>query len=554
MVESGPSALVGMLAILSSGRPFVPLDPINPEERLRRIAEECEVEVVVTERSLEGKARGLGAGRLIFRDEPEPGGEGAELPAEIPLEQAAYVLYTSGSTGTPKGVVVRHGDLATILLSAHHRFGYGDDNRVFQTLSYAFDFGVFEQLTTVLFGGTLYFMPRGRLGDGPATAEFLERFAAGGEAPRTIHATPSFLRALLAGGVDLRGFDMMDLGGEALGWDEVEALHAEVGAATRIVNGYGPTEATINSSFFEVGRGRRWPGRPGVPIGRASGNHRLYVLDARGRPVAVGVPGELHVGGHLARGYHRRAALTAEKLVPDAWSGLAGERLYRSGDRVCWLPDGELEFLGRIDDQVKLRGFRVELGEIEAVLHRHPSVKQAHVRVREDRRGIPRLVAWLLVRSPIPVDELRQLARRTLPEIMVPQVFVELDSLPRTASGKVDPRALPDPEWDAAPETEHVAPRSSLEELLAEIWGELLGIEDVGVHDDFFALGGHSLLMTRMISRIRDELDVELTPRAIFEAPTVAGLAVALAEALLAEAGDELADEVLAGTAEEGVR
>ena len=554
MAESGPAVLVGLFAILSSGRPFVPLDPVYPVDRLQQAATECEIEVVVTERVLAEKARALGAERLLFFE--SEGGEAEEegrLPETILPQQAAYILYTSGSTGKPKGVVIHHGDLAAMLVATQRFFGYDTQNRVLQTLSYAFDFGVYQFLTTLCFGGTLYFMPKGLLGDGPTTAQQLERYAAQGDAVRTLQVTPSLLRALLAAGADLRCLDLLDVGGEAMLWDDVSVARAQLRQGARMVNGYGPTEATICTTFFTIGPRVPWPGRTGVPIGRSIADHRLYVLDGWGRPVAIGVPGELYIGGQLARGYHRRPAVTAEKFLPDAWSGLAGERLYRSGDRVCFLPDGELEFLGRLDDQVKLRGYRIELGEIEAVLKRHALVKSVHIEVREDSRGISRLVAWMVVAAPIPADELRGLARRHLPEFMVPQVFLELESLPRTATGKLDTRALPDPDWETLSGTEHVAPRSPLEEVLAEIWGELLEQETVGVHDDFFALGGHSLLMTRMISQIRDELEVELTPRAVFEAPTVAGLAVALAEALLAEAGDEFSEDLLAEMAEEEV-
>jgi acyl-coenzyme A synthetase/AMP-(fatty) acid ligase/acyl carrier protein len=322
------------------------------------------------------------------------------------------------------------------------------------------------------------------------------------------------------------------IGGEALSVPHVRRALGWL-PATQIINGYGPTESTTFTCCYPVPR-HLPPAVSSIPLGRPIANTEVFVLDLHLQPVPIGVPGELYVGGDgLARGYHKRPELTAEKFIPHPFRADPGARLYRTGDLVRYLADGNLEFLGRLDQQVKLRGFRIEPGEIEAVLARHPAVREAVVVMDEETSGDKRLVAYFVPRhEPGPsVRELRSLLQAWLPEYMVPAAFVPLGALPLMPSGKLNHRALPSPE-SVRPVLDNVfvAPRSPVEARLAEIWTSLLGIEPVGVHDDFFALGGHSLSATQVISRLRTSFQVELPLLTLFEAPTIAGLALALTE------------------------
>ncbi|HEV2733443.1 MAG TPA: non-ribosomal peptide synthetase, partial [Longimicrobiaceae bacterium] len=331
-----------------------------------------------------------------------------------------------------------------------------------------------------------------------------------------------------------RGLVAVLLGGEALPQELARRTRAMFPGAA-IWNHYGPTEATVNTTVARVDGA----GRPS--LGRPIANVRVYVLDGRGEPVPAGLPGELYVGGAgVARGYLGRPGLTADRFVPDAFGGGAGARLYRTGDRVRWLPAGELEFLGRIDHQLKIRGFRVEPGEIEAALRTHEQVREAVVLLREDVPGRQGLVAYVTGGAGTQVApaelrgrlaELRRHVAERLPEYMVPGSFVALESIPKTSGGKVDRRALPAPEWIA--EEEHVAPRTVVEELVAGIWAELLGTERVGVTASFFAMGGHSLLATQVVSRLRETLGVEVPLRTLFEMPTVEALSRVVEDRLL---------------------
>jgi aspartate racemase len=330
---------------------------------------------------------------------------------------------------------------------------------------------------------------------------------------------------------DLRGLRQLLAGGDVLSVAHVERMRQAV-PSCRLINGYGPTENTTFTTCHPVQPGDRSSGS--VPIGRPISNTRVYVLDEHLQPVPIGVRGELYAGGDgVARGYLDRPDLTAERFVPDPFSGEPGARLYRTGDLARWRADGSLEFLGRLDHQVKVRGYRIELGEIEAVLARHPAVGRVVVLLLQDARRDPRLVAYVVAQQAgggLRDGELQEFLQQRLPDYMVPSTFVLLDSIPVTPTGKVDRLALPAPDSVGIDAVSYVAPRSPVESVLAEIWEELLHLERVGVHDNFFALGGHSLKATQVISHVRARLGVELPLSAVFEAPTVAGLA-ALAEA-----------------------
>ncbi|HEX7243516.1 MAG TPA: amino acid adenylation domain-containing protein, partial [Longimicrobiaceae bacterium] len=431
----------------------------------------------------------------------------------------AYVIYTSGSTGTPKGVLLEHRGLLNYL-RWFDRAVLGEEGFALPLVSrVSFDAHVRQLFPPLLRGEAVWVLPEATVSDPAALlaeisgrervsfggvpslwSAMLERVRSG-EAPR-----PEGLKAVL-------------LGGEALSPELVErtfALFPDVA----VWNHYGPTEATVNTTVARVEPGRR------VTLGRPIANVRVYLLDRRGNPVPLGAAGELHAAGAgVSRGYLGRPELTAEKYLPDPFSGEPGARLYRSGDRVRWRADGELEYLGRTDQQVKVRGFRIEPGEVEATLERHPGVREAAV-VAQDGPGGARLAGYVVAEDPAPAAvELREWLRERLPEYMVPGGLVVLDAFPLTPNGKVDRRALARMEAPAGGGDVHVAPRGATEEALARVWAEVLGVERVGAHDDFFELGGHSLLATRVVSRVREALEVELPLRALFEAPTVAGLA-----------------------------
>ncbi len=449
----------------------------------------------------------------------------AEIPfhaPRIPTDALAYVIYTSGSTGRPKGVGVSHASAVPMLRWSRDWFGLAPGRRVLQSLSYAFDFGLWEILTAVVSGAALHIPPVAETGDPEA---FARRAVA--EGIDMVHATPSFFRAVAETGVRLEGLRVLHLGGEALSRPLVERLAAAVGPECVLYNGYGPTEATVNSLIFAVGRPGELRGAERVPIGRPSADNAVYVVDRRGEPVPVGVPGELWVGGPgVARGYLGRPELTAEKFIPDGFSGEAGSRLYRTGDLARWLPEGDVEFLGRVDHQVKIRGFRVEPGEIEAALRQHAGVREAVVVARGER-----LVAYVVAgEEGAGAGDLQEFLRGRLPAALVPSAFVPLSGLPLTPTGKVDRRALPEPELKESEGRE--AARTPVEEILAGIFAEVLGVAGVGRMGSFFHLGGHSLLATRVVSRVREAFGVELPLRSLFEAPTVAALAAEVEHAL----------------------
>ncbi|HKH43533.1 MAG TPA: amino acid adenylation domain-containing protein, partial [Thermoanaerobaculia bacterium] len=448
LADPDPQVLVGMLGILKAGCGFVPMDPRFPGDRLTWMLEDCACEVLVTQRQhLERTAE-------LARDAARPlhvlclddlDGEATDLRGPRAPGSLAYVVYTSGSTGRPKGVEISHENLVPMLLWGCDYLGLGEESRVLQSLSFCFDFGIFEQLTTVLAGGTLYFpgkAPGEAAGDPAAFAREIAR-----RGINTLHTTPAFARELAAAatGGTLEGLEIVHLGGEALARSTVARIR-EAAPRAVVYNGYGPTEVTVNSAIFRIDD--RIGGETGgavVPIGRRSADNALYVVDPAGRLVPWGASGELVVGGiGVARGYLHRPDLTAERFVPDPFGEVPGGRLYRTGDLVRYLPEGDVEFLGRIDEQVKIRGFRVEPGEIEAVLREHPRVREAAVLARPEPSGDRRLVAYV-AGDQVAAPELRAFLAHRLPPHMVPSIFMALAALPLTPNGKLDRRALPAP-------------------------------------------------------------------------------------------------------------
>ncbi|HVR99225.1 MAG TPA: amino acid adenylation domain-containing protein, partial [Thermoanaerobaculia bacterium] len=511
-----PAMVAALLAVLKAGGAYVPLDPGYPAARVALVLADSAAPVLLTEEALASSLPPY-AGEVVLLDgapmetvkaEKEPRGF-------FHPEQLAYLIYTSGSTGRPKGVGIRHASAVAMVSWAAAAFPAGRLARVLASTSICFDLSVFELFVPLAAGGAVV------LADDVLA---LPELAAADEVT-LVNTVPSGLAELVRAGALPDSVRTVNLAGEPLRRELVSRLYESSGVQ-EVYNLYGPSEDTTYSTGVLVARSEeREPS-----IGRPLANARVYVLDVLGhglRPVPPGAAGELWLGGEgLARGYLGRPDLTAERFRPDPFGG-AGGRLYRTGDRARWLAAGELEFLGRLDHQVKVRGFRIEPGEIEAALARHPGVAEAAVVVREDR-----LVAYV---APGPdAAELRAFLRERLPEYMVPSSWVVLERLPRTPNGKVDRRALP-ALLERRVERRFTAPRTPVEELLAGIWSDLLRVERVGADDDFFDLGGHSLLATQVVSRLRGALGVELPLRSLFEAPTVAALAARVEAARRAE-------------------
>ncbi|HEX8275905.1 MAG TPA: amino acid adenylation domain-containing protein, partial [Longimicrobiaceae bacterium] len=528
--ERTPRMLVGILGILKAGAAYVPLDPAYPAERLEYMLADAGAALVVSESHLAGRLPAgvpavlLDADADFIAARPDTAPAAGAEPGNL-----AYVLYTSGSTGRPKGVQVEHRSASRIVHFLRDAVRPEDRAAVLGSTSISFDVSVGEIFGTLCWGGTLVLVDSAL--DLPSVAD---------EGVRLVVTVPSAAAELLRGGGIPESVRAFNLAGEALPASLARGLW-ERPRTERVLNLYGPTEDTVYSTWSETERGAERVG-----IGRAVPGSRAYVLDAAGNPAPVSVAGELCLGGGgVARGYHGRPELTADRFVPDPFSPEPGARMYRTGDRARRVAGGELEYLGRIDQQVKVRGFRVEPGEVEAALRAHPAVGEAVVVARADGAGGGRLAAYHLAvggASHAGAAELRAWLRERLPEHMVPSAFVALDELPLTPSGKLDRRVLPEPEAEAAGAARFAAPSTPVQEILAGIWADVLGAGRVGVNDDFFALGGHSLLAARVISRIREALGVEPPLRALFEAPTVAALAGRIEE--LGAAGSAAAPPV----------
>ncbi|OWA08457.1 non-ribosomal peptide synthetase [Streptomyces sp. CS227] len=523
-----------VLGVARAGGVHVPVDPAWPADRLRYVLDDCGAALLVTDTAHAAAHRADGPPLLVL-DDPAVLAELAELPAgapeiAVPPASAAYVIHTSGSTGRPKGVVVPHRGLTSLAASLTGTGGGvgGGPARVLQLASPGFDASVLELLLAFATGGTLV-LPSA---EGPLAGEELARVV---EEERVTHALipPTVLASVPPG--RMPGLTTLFTGGEACGPELVRRWSA----GRTLVNAYGPTETTVVATMS----GRLGPGTADAPppIGLPVTGAAVRVLDARLRPVPVGVPGELYVAGAvLARGYLGQTALTATRFVADPEGG--GGRLYRTGDLVRRRADGQLVYVGRADDQVKLRGLRIELGEIEAALTRHPAVRQAAVTVREDRPGNRRLVAYVVPHAGTEAPDaetLRAFAGGSLPAYMLPAAFVPLPALPVNASGKTDRRSLPAPDDEGDRATTYVEPRTATERALCQIWSEVLGVERVGVDDSFFALGGDSILSIQVVSRAR-QAGLHMYTRDVFVGQTVAGLA---AEADAAEAADTPAGE-----------
>jgi amino acid adenylation domain-containing protein len=537
LMERSVEMVVALLAVLKAGGAYVPLDPQYPQERLAFMLEDAGAPVLLTHGEL---AEGLPTGNAHVirldadRNEMSDSGDDENLSISVSPQNLAYVIYTSGSTGQPKGVMLTHSSICNHMLWMNESFPLTADDSVLQKTPFSFDASVWEFYAPLMSGARLVIARPG----GHQDPAYLIKLIAEQEVS-TLQVVPTLLRALVetAGLESCRKLRRLFCGGEALTSEPVARLKERL-PEVEVYNLYGPTEATIDATFWRCVE--ESPAGLSEPIGRPVANTRVYVADERTRLVPYGSSGELLIGGvALARGYLSRAELTAERFVPDPFSGEAGQRLYRTGDLVRYLPDGQLEYLGRIDHQVKVRGYRIELGEIESALCAHAAVREAAVTARSEASGEKRLAGYVVPHegSAVTTKELREHMLERLPDYMVPQSFVLLKSLPLTPSGKVDRRALPALESVSADSSEaFIAPRNPLEEVLANIWSEVLAVRQLSVNDNFFELGGHSLLATQLISRVRETFAVELPLRQIFETPTVAGLAASLESRIF---GDE---------------
>jgi amino acid adenylation domain-containing protein len=507
--ERSPEMVIGLIAVLKAGGAYVPLDPAYPKERLAWLLADCGTPVLLTQARLLAELPAHGAATVLLDKDVEEMAAG--LDSGTGPDNLAYVIYTSGSTGTPKGVLVSHRGLDNLAEAQGRLFEVGPDSRVLQFASLSFDASVSEIAMAFRAGAALHLAPRRALLPGPELIELLR-----GQAITTVTLPPTALAALPE--AELPALRTLVVAGETC----PPELARRWAAGRRLLNAYGPTEATVCATAALYDGGGR------LPIGRPIQNVETYVVDPAGQPVSAGVAGELLVGGvGLARGYRGRPDLTAERFVPHPFATASGERLYRTGDLARFLAGGELEFLGRLDHQVKIRGVRVEPGEVEAALLALPGVREAIAVAREDGAGPARLVAYV---TPAGLDPqaLRSALAASLPEPMVPAAVVVLEVLPLTPNGKVDRRALPAPE--GARGRELVAPRTELERFLAGLWQDVLAVGSLGVHDDFFELGGNSITGAMFVNRLQQELGEIVHVVVMFDAPTVAQLAAWVTE------------------------
>ncbi len=548
LMERSLEMVTSLLGILKAGGAYLPLDPAYPRERLSLILRDSGARIVLTQGSLQDKFSERPVTLVCLdADGKAIAKETSANPSSIVEPQnLAYVIYTSGSSGIPKGVQTPHSAVVNYIEAASVAYEIGSQDRVLQFASISFDASAEEIFPCLSCGATLVLRTEEMIA---SPAEFLQKCQ---QWQITVMDLPTaYWHELATGlGTEIESFPpsvrLMIIGGERALPERLADWHRHVSERVRLVNSYGPTEATIVATMCELPRGENHGSiaRREVSIGRPVRNAQAYILDQLLNPVPVGVPGELYLGGSgLARGYLRRAELTADKFIAHPFSLEPGARLYATGDFARYRANGQIEFAGRVDNQVKVRGFRIELGEIEAALHRHSAVREAVVEARDDAPGVKRLVAYIVARSQAAptVSEIRNHLKQQLPDYMIPSAFVMLDALPLTTGGKVDRRALP-AAGDARPELEEgfVAPRTPTEEVLAAIWAEVLGLKQVGIHDNFFDLGGHSLVATQVISRIRESFRAELPLRSVFEVSTLADLADRIEIAVRAEQGLEL--------------
>ena len=513
-VEPSLELPVAVMGVIKSGNAYLGLDPVYPPERLRYMAEDARVKLIVTQQHLREKIKAIGISKGLEIDgEQDPS---ADQPVENPTllitsRNACYVIYTSGSTGRPKGTIIEHRGLVNLAEALKKMGRVGPGDRVLQFASFSFDQSVGEIFEPLLSGAALYLVPRDKLMPGQPLFDVLRD-----KRITVLTLAPSVMAHLPVG--PLPDLAILTGGGEALPGVLVDRW----APGRKMFNVYGPSEITFGSSLLQCFANN---GKP--TVGKPLQNVRYFVVDERMQPCAIGMPGELLIGGvGVARGFYQLPELTAERFIPDPFSGEAGARLYRSGDLVRWLPTGEIDYLGRIDHQVKLRGMRIELGEIEAVLLQHESVTATAVILDTEVAGKEQLVAYVVpAKAELPVDDLKKFLATRLPSYMIPSIFIPLERIPVTAAGKVDKKALPSPEI-ARRRKEYVAPRTPVEETITGLFIEVLQTDRVGVQDDLFELGASSLQAAMVSTFIQDKFNIRVPDTVIFDHRTVEQLTV----------------------------
>ena len=525
-VERSTDMIVGALAILKAGGAYIPLDPGYPAERLAYILEHARAAVVLTQEHLRAGLPVHSARVVCLDSERQQIAGESDLPPAVKrdMESLAYVIYTSGSTGKPKGVQIPHGALVNFLHSMKREPGLSDQDVVLAVTPLSFDIAGLEIYLPLITGAKVVLATHTEACDGALLADKLATSRA-----TMMQATPATWRMLLESGWRGNGQLRVLCGGEAITDKLAESL---LRANASVWNMYGPTETTIWSTIENLGIANR-----SISIGRPISNTEIYILDDCLNPVPQGVPGELHIGGDgLARGYLNRPDLTADKFIPNPFGKQAGARLYKAGDLARYHSDGRIECLGRADYQVKVRGHRIELGDIEAALDQNPRLQACAVVARKDERGDNRLIAYIVSDKddPLAISELRDYLTDKLPDYMMPGRYVRMDALPLTPNGKVDKRSLPAPD-ESRPElkSRFVLPDTSVEKEVAGMWSEILGVAQVGVHDNFFELGGHSLLLTQLHTRISRSFNVNPGLRELFDAPTILEMTILIADKLI---------------------
>jgi amino acid adenylation domain-containing protein/non-ribosomal peptide synthase protein (TIGR01720 family) len=534
-LERSNQLVIALLAILKAGGAYLPIDLAYPADRLAFMLEDAQAPVLLTQRKFAGELPSTCAKVLCVEDtlaEPAQTGEEANPSPVAGPDHLAYVIYTSGTTGKPKGSLITHRNVVRLFPATESWFGFNQQDVWTLFHSCAFDFSVWEIWGALLYGGRLVVVPYLVSRSPEAFYELLAN-----EQVTVLNQTPSAFRQLIQAEESVGQRDLalryVIFGGEALEMQSLRPWFERHGdQRPQLVNMYGITETTVHVTYRPLSQDDLISGSV---IGKPIPDLQVYILDGRRQPVPIGVPGEMYVGGAgLARGYLNRPELTAERFVADHLSGRPESRLYKTGDLARFLPDRDIEYLGRIDHQVKIRGFRIELGEIESVLCQHPAVRGAMVLARVDAPGIKRLVGYVVATPAPAVTELREHLLKKLPEYMVPASFVFLEKFPLTNNGKIDRRALPEPEADRPELAEaFVAPRTELETKLARIWSQVLRVERVGIHDNFFELGGDSILSIQIISLAR-QAGVGISPKLLFQHPTIAELAAAAAASAIA--------------------
>lgn len=525
LAERSLEMIVAILGVLKAGGAYLPIDPDYPEERISHMLEDSRAVILLTQSHFIDKYTSIGT-VINLEDEQEYSDEQYNLSEVNKPSDLAYLIYTSGSTGKPKGAMIEHRNIVRLLFNSKMQFDFNENDVWTMFHSMSFDFSVWEMYGALLYGGRLVVVPKMTA---RSNVEYLRLLR--NEKVTVLNQTPSAFYNIANEEVSYEEKELkiryVIFGGEALKPALLKEWRKKY-PQTRLINMYGITETTVHVTYKEIEEEEI---RSNVSsIGRPIPTLTTYVMDKNMKVVPIGVAGELCVGGDgVCRGYLGRPELTKEKFVQNPYK--PEERLYRSGDLVRLLSDGEMEYLGRIDHQVKIRGFRIELGEIEAQLLKHPSIEESLVIAKEDHQGSKYLCAYIAGENELTISELREHLLKELPEYMVPSYFVQLEKMPLTANGKIDRKALPEPEGNINTGIEYEAPIGEFEEKLALIWQDILGIKKIGRNDNFFMLGGHSLKATSLVARIHKEFNIDMPLKEIFKAPIIAEIARYMKEA-----------------------